>query len=322
MQIPALRRLRRSFPEAHITLCTRKWTRGIFDDADFIDSILEILPDESFLSQVRKWRRERFDLAVLFTNSFETALIARLGKSGKQFGYANEGRSILLSNSIAKPVWKNEKHEIHYYLNLVAEIESSFGIDAPQSDPEFGLTVNPDRLAAARRILDDSGIPETSRVIAFCPGSTNSRAKRWPTEYYAKLNDLLAADNTHTVVLLGDASELDVSLEVVEKSTIKPVVLTGKTSLAEAVSLLSICSLLVSNDTGPAHISAALGTKTVVIFGPTNPKTTHPIGAKILREPVDCAPCMLRDCPIDHRCMTRITPERVLAAVNSELDKI
>ena len=113
------------------------------------------------------------------------------------------------------------------------------------------------------------------------------------------------------VILIGDRSELDVSIEVVEKSIIKPVNLTGKTSLAESTAVLSLCDLLVSNDTGPAHISAALGTKTIVIFGPTNPKTTHPIGAEIIRKEVDCSPCMLRDCPIDHRCLTRISADEI-----------
>ena len=107
------------------------------------------------------------------------------------------------------------------------------------------------------------------------------------------------------------------ALTSISKPTTRPLlepilnVLTGETSLAQATAILSICNLLVSNDTGPAHISAALGTKTIVIFGPTNPKTTHPIGAEIIRKEVDCSPCMLRDCPIDHRCMTRISAEEV-----------
>jgi heptosyltransferase-2 len=152
-------------------------------------------------------------------------------------------------------------------------------------------------------------------MIAFCAGSTNSRAKRWQTESYAKLNDRLQSEFGANVILIGDQSELDVSLEVVEKSKINPIVLTGKTSLAESTAILSLCDLLVSNDTGPAHISAALGTKTIVIFGPTNPNTTHPIGAKIIRREVECSPCMLRDCPIDHRCLTLISADEVFLKI-------
>jgi heptosyltransferase II len=98
-------------------------------------------------------------------------------------------------------------------------------------------------------------------------------------------------------------------------------VLTGKTSLAQAAAILSVCDLLVSNDTGPAHISAASGTKTIVIFGPTNPQTTHPIGAEIIRKEVDCSPCMLRNCPIDHRCMTQISADEIFAKIKLFTDE-
>src|SRR5205814_6470769 len=115
------------------------------------------------------------------------------------------------------------------------------------------------------------------------------------------------------VLLIGSKDELEVSLEVSRLMRNEPVMLTAKSDLAQAVSLLSLVDLLVTNDTGPAHIAAALGRPTLVIFGPTNPLTTRPFApaAEIIREPPDCAPCMLRDCPIDHRCMHAITPAQV-----------
>lgn len=315
MQIPALRRLRNVFPKAKITLCTRKWANGIFQDADFIDDFLIIEEKENVFQQAKKWRKQKFDLAILFPNSFKTALVSKLGKAKKRFGYANEGRSFLLTNPIEKPDWKNEKHEIHYYLNLIAEVENEYFGKVSETEPQFNLNVSESRKNEARKILTKNGVDLSKKIIAFCPGSTNSRAKRWQSESYAKLNNLLQKEFDANIILIGDKSELDVSLEVVEKSNIKPIVLTGKTSLAEAASVLSVCDLLVSNDTGPAHISAAVGTKTIVIFGPTNPKTTYPIGAEIIRKEVDCSPCMLRDCPIDHRCMTQITAQEVFEKV-------
>jgi heptosyltransferase-2 len=103
----------------------------------------------------------------------------------------------------------------------------------------------------------------------------------------------------------------------------KPVVLTGKTELKELVAVLSLVDLLVTNDTGPAHIAAALGRPTMVIFGPTNPLTTRPFSpfAEIVRQPPDCAPCMLRDCPIDHRCMTAISPDEVFKRAQVMLER-
>jgi heptosyltransferase-2 len=147
----------------------------------------------------------------------------------------------------------------------------------------------------------------------LCPGSINSRAKRWPAERFAALADRFAGELGAEVLLIGSNDELEVSNEVAGQMKEKAVMLTGKTDLAEAVAVLSVVDLLVTNDTGPAHIASALGRPTLVIFGPTNPLTTAPFGAagEIVRNPPDCAPCMLRDCPIDHRCMTAITPEEV-----------
>jgi heptosyltransferase-2 len=122
--------------------------------------------------------------------------------------------------------------------------------------------------------------------------------------------------------LVGAKDELDVSLEVFEKSAIKPLILTGKTNLSEAVALLAEIDLLVSNDTGLAHVAPAVGTKTLVIFGPTNEKTTQPIGSEIIRKTVECSPCMLRTCPIDHRCMTRILVSEVFEKAKEILKKI
>jgi heptosyltransferase-2 len=115
------------------------------------------------------------------------------------------------------------------------------------------------------------------------------------------------------VLLIGSKDELEVSLEVSRLMRNEPVMLTAKTDLAQAVSVLSLVDLLVTNDTGPAHIASALGRPTLVIFGPTNPLTTRPFSsmAEIVRRPPVCAPCMLRDCPIDHRCMTAISPDDV-----------
>ncbi|MGI8556264.1 MAG: lipopolysaccharide heptosyltransferase II, partial [Pyrinomonadaceae bacterium] len=313
MQIPALREVRRIFYDAQITLYTRSWARGIFEDADFVDEILPFEKSDSVFKQAAAWREKKFDLAILFTNSFESALVAKFGKARKRIGYATESRGFLLTKSIPVPVWKNSRHEIFYYLNIVSEVEKFIfdSSDVAESIPHFDLKVSVERQARAREFLTQNGVDFSKKVVAFCAGSTNSRAKRWQSASYAKLNDLLQENLNAEVVLIGAKDELDVSEKVAAESKIKPIILTGKTTLAELAAVLSVCDLLVSNDTGPAHIAAALGTKTLVIFGPTNPVTTHPIGAEIIRKEVECSPCMLRDCPIDHRCLTRISAAEV-----------
>lgn len=322
MTIPALKELRRLFPDAEIFLHTRSWAKGIFQDADFIDGILTFENQGSkiktVLAEAKNLKQQNFDLSVLFTNSFESALTAKLANVPRRFGYAKEGRSFLLTDSIEIPVWKNERHEVFFYLNLIAEIENSFFSTQTvfQNEPQVDLPVSDERKIEARKILEESGVDLSKPTVALGVGSTNSRAKRWPTAGFAELNDRLQNDLKANVVLVGAKNETDVAREVFEKSKIKPVILTGETSLAEAVAVLSEVNLLISNDMGLAHIAPAVGTKTLVIFGPTNPKTTQPVGSEMIRrEDVDCSPCMLRDCPIDHRCMTWISVQEVFERV-------
>ncbi len=317
MTIPALRRLRRIFPAAHITLHTRSWARGIFADADFIDEILTFEKGASKIkdafAQSKIIRAGSYDLAVLFPNSFETALVAKLAGIRQRFGYAKDARAFLLTGAIAIPEWKNHRHEVFYYLNLIAEIEKKFTGNETVSafEPQIDLQISETRKAEARKILTEGGVDLSKKIVALGVGSTNSRAKRWSAESYAKLNDKLQNELKANVLLVGANDELDISNKVYEKSNKKPIILTGKTTLAEAAAILSVIDLLVANDMGLAHIASAAGTKTLVIFGPTNPLTTKPWNAEIIYKKVECAPCMLRDCPIDHRCLTRISADEV-----------
>lgn len=328
MTIPALRQLRRVFPEAAITLHTRSWSEGIFRDADFIDDILTFDKTHSKVKDAfghaRVLRAKKFDVAVLLTNSFESALIVKLARLPKRFGYARDGRSLLLSSAVPVPEWKNERHEAYYYLNLVSAVEEELlGTKAETvATPVSDLTVSEERRAIARDLFLGLGLDPANQVIALGVGSTNSRAKRWPAESYAALNDRLQSEMRANVILVGGPDELDVSQDVFNRSRNKPVILTGKTDLAEAVAVLAEAGMLISNDMGLAHIAPAAGTKTLVIFGPTNPETTRPFSenaSMIRRTDVDCSPCMLRDCPIDHRCMKWITPEDVFEKAKSIL---
>jgi heptosyltransferase II len=329
MSVPALRELRRVLPGAHLTLATRPWAVGVFDGADFLDDLLIIEGRGAAGSwrQLRAWRQRRFDLALLFPNAFEPALVAALTRVPIRLGYATQGRAPLLTHPIPVPQWRGQRHEVFYYLNLVTELERRLGGDGraigPQVEPSTaargeinaGLRVSDERRRAAREILRDRGLDMERPVVALCPGSTNSRAKRWPAERFAALADLLMNEGGAQVLLVGSADEMEVSAAVVAASRRKPLDLTGRTSLAESTALLSVCDLLVTNDTGPAHLADAVGCPVLVIFGPTDPVTTRPFSERaiVVRRPPSCAPCMLRDCPIDHRCMTAISPADVFA---------
>ncbi|MEJ7848532.1 MAG: lipopolysaccharide heptosyltransferase II [Pyrinomonadaceae bacterium] len=330
MSIPALRELRRIFPDASISLFTRSWAEGIFSNASFIDDIIAFDKGKSrirsLLDQTQFLREGRFDLAVLLPNSFQSALTAAIARIPRRIGYNKDLRGLLLTDPLAVPEWKNKRHEVFYYLNLVAEVEKRIlGTDTVlHSEPETTLEISDERKRKARSILASAGINLSKTVVALGVGSTNSRAKRWPARHYAELNDRLQSELSASVFLAGSQDEIEISAEVSNLSQRKPHILTGSTDIAQAAAILSEVDLLISNDMGLAHLAPAVGTKTLVIFGPTNPETTRPFSrnAAIILEPVECSPCMLRDCPIDHRCMTRISVDEVFKmAVQSLIEE-
>ncbi|HYJ84429.1 MAG TPA: lipopolysaccharide heptosyltransferase II [Pyrinomonadaceae bacterium] len=333
MTVPALRALRQLFPHAHITLATRSWAKGLFAEADFIDDLLvhDGTGLRSVVQQVKQWRTHSFDVAVLFPNSLEAALVASLSRVPLRIGYGTDGRHRLLTHPVNLPEWRSFKHEVFYYLNIIERLRRV--ANHPDSGhgqvPDGSLTVSEKRQSAALDLLRAKGVKGVNEplgqharpLIALCPGSINSRAKRWPPVRFAALADMLVAELDAEILLIGSAAEADVSQEVLAQMRNPGTMLTGQTGLDELVAVLSISDLLVTNDTGPAHIASALGRPTLVIFGPTNPLTTRPFSemGEIVREPPDCAPCMLRDCPIDHRCMTAISPDQVFKRAQAML---
>lgn len=320
MTIPALREIRRLFPDAHITLQTRKWAEGIFRDADFLDEILAFDDADSnfrtILQQSRSLRAEKFDIAVILPSSYRSAAIVKLAGIPRRFGYSKEGRGMLLTNAIEIPKWKKERHEVFYYLNLVAEVERNLigSSSVGDREPNIHLGVSQERVNRSTVFLEGRGLDTNRPTIAFGPGSTNSLAKRWPVARFAAVADRISEEFDANLLVLGSEQEQDVAAEMGRNASSELIDLTGATDLGEAAAILKCADLFISNDMGLAHLAAAVGTATIVMFGPTDPRTTRPftLDATVLREPVECSPCMLRECPIDHRCMTRITVDLVV----------
>ncbi len=327
MSVPALRELRRIFPDAWITLHTRTWADGLFCDADFLDEIVTYDPAKwrirDVLDNSQFLKKDDYDLAIILPNSFESAMTSYLSRIPRRIGYNKDLRGLLLTDPVAVPEWKARRHEVFYYLNLVSEIEKRIiGSDTVgQTVPDISLDVSSERRNAAANVLADLADGTSGPIIALGVGSTNSRAKRWPANYYAQLANRLSTELNAAIVLIGSADDGEVAAEVATKSGVNTIDLSGKTTIAEAVALLAELDVLVANDMGLAHIAPAVGTQTVVIFGPTDPTTTRPYSdnADILGYNVECSPCMLRDCPIDHRCMTKLTVANVFDSVVAAL---
>ena len=328
MSVPALRALRQLFPDDEIALHTRSWAEGIFRDADFIDRILTYERPESSLKEVmgqaRALKNERFDLAIIFPNSFASALTARFAGIPRRFGFSKEGRRLVLTDPVPIPEWKSTRHEAYYYLELVRAVENGvLGTDSSaRYETTTDLPVSDARQADTRDFLTRKGVDLSRPIVALGPGSTNSMAKRWPYERFATVADLLHKEKAANIILLGGLDDVEVAAKISAMSSASLLDLTAKTSLGDAADILSVCDLMISNDMGLAHLAPAVGTATLVIFGPTNPVTTRPFSelAEVLRVEVECSPCMLRECPIDHRCMERVTVEQVFSAAVSKLE--
>lgn len=316
MQTPALRRLRGLFPQAHITLAGRGWAQKLYAGSALFDDFLlhEKAKGFEFLKQIMVWRSKLFDTAILLPNSFESALIARFGNAKEVFGYATDGRKTLLTNHFTVPKWKDERHEVFYYLDLIEQVGAFYNLPAAAAAPDASLQISDERKNAAREFLRSKGVDFKEKIIALGVGSTNSTAKRWGADNFAKLCDLLRSNINANVIILGGSDEIDEAQKVYYSSLFKPIILSGETALDEAAAILSVSDLLVSNDMGLAHIAPSVGTKSLIVFGPTRDETTRPFSenAEIIRAAdIECAPCMQRVCPIDHRCMTRLMPEKV-----------
>ncbi len=298
LSLPAVRDLRRSFPGARLSVLARPWVAELYRAVPEVD---EIVPSRGHLADARALRG-RFDAAVLLPNSFATALVARLAGIPERWGYATDGRALLLSRSCRVPAAVRGRSQVYYYRAMLE------GLGLATVGPPNATLACPEAWAAeAAALLGDDG-----PWIGVNPGAAYGGAKRWLPERFAAAADLVARRIGAKVAIVGGAAERAIGEAVASELQSPSRLLTGETTLAGLVGVLARLRLLLTNDSGPMHLAAALGTPLVAVFGPTDSTETAPVGhATVVREAVACAPCMLRECPIDHRCMTRVSVDRV-----------
>lgn len=327
MAIPALRELRRVFPSAHVTMLVRPALAGLFREADVVDEILplDLRSARGYWEAVFALRSRRYDLAVLLPNAFGAALLAFAARIPIRAGYPTDGRAWLLTHRIPFPPRWRRQHQVYDYLHLVAELERQvLGTERVSfTDPVPRLTVSEGRRREALAFLAARGVEVSRKIVVLNPGAVNSRAKQWLPERFAAVGDALLERGDVSVVLIGTPAERPVSEAVRRHMRRTPVVVTGETSVDLMVAILSCAHLVISNDTGAAHVAPAVGTPVIVLFGPTEDFATRPFSerAVVIKKPVACAPCMRRECPIDHRCMTAIQVEDVLRPASQLLEQ-
>jgi len=316
ISFPALREFRRIFPSSEIVLLVKPWVQDVYLDADFVDYIM--VHESGFLGTmrtIRAIRKGRFDAAILLQNAFIAAAIAYFAGIPVRSGFPTDRRRMLLTHPLDLPEAIRQSHQIYYYLSIASKVERLFFGDSRVDfkSPDIRLPVSEKRRAKAKEYLHDLGLDLSRKLVALNPGATNSRAKQWPEDRFAEIGDRLVETCGCNVIFVGARSERELSESIAGRMQHPPVLLTGRTPLGESIAVLSICDLVISNDTGPAYLSAALRRPTLTIFGPTDFNLICPASdtAHIVRLPVSCAPCMLRDCPTEHECMTGVSVDMV-----------
>ncbi len=320
MSLPALAALRRHFPDAHIAILARPWVAGLYRHEAFADEIIPYQPGKLWQgwqdrrSAAASLGRMQFDCAVLLQNAFDAALITWLARIPRRIGYARDGRGFLLTDPIPRPPKGSiPPHESFYYLEL---IRRAGWLDALPPAPLIRL----EGAASARHAgLERFHAEGIGKVIGVSPGAAYGTAKRWWPDRFAQAASRVASELGAAVALFGSPPERDLCEQVaglVRQSGIETRNFAGQTSLEEYIERAAACQVYLTNDSGAMHISSALGVPTVAIFGATNHITTGPTGplARVIRRDVECSPCLLRHCPIDHRCMAAVSSEMVADA--------
>lgn len=262
-----------------------------------------------------------FDMAVLFQNAFESAFTAWLAGVPARVGYPTDLRGPLLTARVPLTEAIKNKHQVFYYLGITEFLERSLRGDNASHPglPDCSIDLGGDIVDQAKGLLSALGVDLLTPFICLCPGSVNSEAKRWPGDYFARLSDLLADRMAAQVVFLGSPQEQGMADEIISLMQFPGAVnLAGKADMVSSMAVMNQSAMVISNDTGSAHLAVAASAKVLTIFGPTSPGATAPFGtdAHIIKGSAGCAPCRYFRCPKSgHPCMRSIEPEAVLAKI-------
>lgn len=319
MSLAALRAIRNAWPDAHLAVLIARELAGLFEAARWID---EVIPYS--LSQgtrglydtakiVSRIRNGCFDLAILFPNSFSSALWVALAGVPIRAGYIRYRRGLLLTHSAAVPAESDHSHQSRYWQ---AMIKSTLGIG--DDEHEITIDVSESHRERMRQWLLSHGYDGKRPLVALAPSAAYGPAKEWPPNRYSELTNLLETNFDAECVLVGAPHERGKCEEVAQSTRRRPPISAGETEVGELIALLSLCDGFVGNDSGCAHVSAALGIPTVTIFGSTDPRRTAPVGSRsaVIYRGLGCSPCFQRVCPFGHlACLISIGPAEAMDAL-------
>jgi heptosyltransferase-2 len=320
LALPAMAAIRRHFPEAHLTIAAPAGFADVFREeiAAKPDAILALPSNPRGIRDVLA--AGKFELGILFPNSFRSARLFKQAGIGERWGYRRAFRGPWLTRQSVRPKINGVQHQADYYRNLVR----GFGIPVDDSAPAISLT--PATRKRGADVLQRHKVDPERRLVILAPGAAYGQAKQWPPARVAEVAARLIRDRGAMCVMVGASHDRDAARAVessIGTASAGLIDLTGQTSLPELMGVIAVADAVIANDSGAMHLAAALGRPVTAIFGPTDERATRPVGAagqeNVLTAQVFCRPCHLRDCPIDHRCMKRVTADMVFAAVSRQL---
>ncbi len=331
MATPTLRALRELYPTAHIAYLMRRYVKPIYAGMPWVDQILTYRTGKTrgkagkgqFLDLAGRLRAGKFDLAIVLPNSFKTALVCKMAKIPRIVGYDRDARGFLLSDKLL-PVKERGKFIpmpiVKYYMGLAHYLGSN------HKDLRLQLFVTEQEKRTAIGVLGRAGLDSAIErpaaqgqppLILLNPGAQFGSAKCWLPEHFAAVADRFVERHGATILISGTARERPILDAVQHHMRHAAIDLSTKgLTLGALKEIVRRCDLMVTNDTGPRHIAAAFDVPVVTVFGPTHPEWTEinfPKERKVSVK-VFCGPCQRKFCPLDHRCMTRVTPNMVYHA--------
>jgi heptosyltransferase-2 len=322
MSVPAIKELRRIFLSTRITLWVPSGLVPLVSATGVPDDVISFDgnsggPMQRPFRMRRKLNSGNFDMSVLLQNAFESAFSSWLAGIPLRAGYPTDLRGPLLNIRIPLTRQIRGQHQVFYYLGITKFLEVYFRDreNSPKGPPDCSIPIQEENYVKARDLIELRG-PELDRpIICLCPGSVNSEAKRWPVESFARLADLIIDRIGAQVVFLGAPQEKGLVEEIMSIMRNSGALNILGADMMTSMAVMNLSALVISNDTGSAHLAVASSARVLTIFGSTNPGATAPYGANahVIQGHAPCAPCRHFRCPLpEHPCMSSIEPEAVL----------
>jgi heptosyltransferase-2 len=320
MATPVLCDLRKAFPEARITAMCRSPMAELLLENPEIDEIFCFTKTSRLVRRnekkniIDKLRKGAYDVGILLPNTFSSAWWFWQGKVQYRIGYDSSGRGFLLTHPLEFPANRQNQHLTITYKQVLAPL----GIGVSDTTPRLYFTE--EEIRQAQILLSQHGVKAHHKIVGINPGAAYGSAKCWLPERFREVTTRLLEDKDLIVVYFGDLTTENLVKEICQGLSPRVINMAGLTSLRELACLISLCHVLLTNDSGPMHIAGAFSTHVIALFGSTSSIVTGPwLNGRVIQKSVACAPCYRRTCPIDFRCMKQIEVEEVLQAIRHAL---